>query len=132
MINPLPPSLGFTYRLVPIWTMEPASPVNGSGVADGSTAEGSAAPSDGSVSDMRLTFKGYEWRTVGHWEPLPFYGFEPLLDNDPQDVVERAAQQAMLKRELDEAARRPACGTEVSDREGTCAKQSTTPAKDST
>lgn len=134
MIPPLPSTLG--YHFVLVWSRElsrdagaqsgactqvdPGITADGkdptSGAAGSACApdpaepvageDGSSGPDEG-VRDLRRVFQGYQWRAMPHWEQVHHRGLERFVDNDIEDVNDRADRAARERQAL-EASRREA------------------------
>lgn len=97
MIPPLPSNLGFIYVAVPLleWISAPKvdTPVDPAPAAQagegGERAEGPACP----ATDLRLVFKGYAWQPQAQWYPFVNPGWDHFVDNDADEIHERAIQQ---------------------------------------
>lgn len=113
MIRPLPSSIGFHYRLVPVFTWQKLSttedptPDSNTAQATSTQASQSSAPVNTSTTeqpaDMRLVFSGYRWRVVAHFEQTPNRGYERFTETDPGDSVERARARAIERQQIQAA-----------------------------
>lgn len=110
MILPLPSNLGFAYVSVPVWAWEPAQdpcaqPPDHPPAADGVDARNACADPAAAerTPDLRLVFKGYQWRSVAHWEQTPHRALERFLDNDAGEIAERGQRAARERREAESA-----------------------------
>ena len=112
MIRPLPSSIGFQYRLVPVFTWQKTTSTDQDVTASG---QSQATPTGGEANeaskvvasssaepapDLRLVFSGYRWRAVAHFESSPNRGYERFIETEPKESADRARAQAIERQQV--------------------------------
>jgi hypothetical protein len=93
MIASIPPNFGFSFLAIAVWRREPTAKDAAAALLD---AAGKGAPNaDGELAtpQQRLIYKGYEWQPVAQWYPVVNPAWDHYVDDDPDEVRERAIRQ---------------------------------------
>ncbi|WP_280156100.1 hypothetical protein [Piscinibacter sp. XHJ-5] len=96
MIPPLPANIGFSWLAMPFGQWVPVAPDPEPCPPDPQAAETTPEP-----VAMRWEFKGYQWQPLALWVPFVNPGWDHVVDNDPDEIRDRAERQEQERRSME-------------------------------